>query len=123
MKIGDRIKKRREELGLTVDQLAEKIGKDRATVYRYESKKIEGLPINILKPLAEALKTTESYLMGWEENTIDDLSSHEINLIKAYRAKPGMQLAVDKLLGIDKPDLSDDMKSTIEKVALPTKQK
>lgn len=68
MTIGDRIKQRRLEIGLTVDQLADKIGKNRATVYRYESKEIEKFPIDILSPLAEALHTTPAYLMGWEDS-------------------------------------------------------
>lgn len=68
MSIGDRIKRRRQEIGLTVDQVAEKIGKNRATVYRYESSEIEKFPIDILSPLAEALRTTPAYLMGWEED-------------------------------------------------------
>ena len=37
MTIGERIKKRRTELGLSVDDIAEKLGKGRATVYRYEN--------------------------------------------------------------------------------------
>ena len=37
MNTGDRIKQRRIALGLTVDELAEKIGKSRATIYRYEN--------------------------------------------------------------------------------------
>lgn len=68
MTIGDRIKQRRLEVGLTVDQLAEKIGKNRATVYRYESKEIEKFPIDVLSPLADALHTTPAYLMGWEDS-------------------------------------------------------
>lgn len=67
MTIGDRIKLRRLEIGLTVDQVAAKIGKNRATVYRYESSDIEKFPIDVLAPLAEALRTTPAYLMGWDE--------------------------------------------------------
>lgn len=77
MSIGDRIKHRRQEIGLTVDQLADKIGKNRATVYRYESSEIEKFPIDILSPLAEALRTTPAYLMGWE----DAGSSLPVNVI------------------------------------------
>ena len=69
MSIGDRIKQRRQEIGLTVDQVAEKIGKNRATVYRYESSEIEKFPIDVLCPLAEALRTTPAYLMGWESES------------------------------------------------------
>ena len=67
MNTGDRIKKRRIELGLTADELAEKIGKSRATIYRYENGDIENMPTSILEPLAKVLKTTPADLMGWEE--------------------------------------------------------
>lgn len=68
MKIGERIKARRKELKMSVDELATKLGKNRATVYRYESNEIENMPLEIVKPLALALKVTPAYLMGWEEN-------------------------------------------------------
>lgn len=65
MNTGDRIKQRRIELGLTVDELAEKTGKSRATIYRYENGDIENMPIPVLEPLAKALETTPADLMGW----------------------------------------------------------
>ena len=68
MSIGERIKERRTELNLSVDELAARIGKNRATVYRYESHEIENLTLSTLEPLAKALDTTPGYLMGWEEN-------------------------------------------------------
>ena len=52
---------------MTVDELANKIGKNRATVYRYENTDIESLPLSVLEPLAKALKTTPAFLMGWEK--------------------------------------------------------
>ena len=66
---GRRIKKRRKELKLSVDQLADKLGKNRATVYRYESDEIENMPASVLNDLARVLKTTQAYLMGWEDNS------------------------------------------------------
>ena len=65
--IGRRIRDRRLELGLSVDELALKLGKNRATVYRYEGDEIENLPISIIAPLAEALDVSPGYLMGWEK--------------------------------------------------------
>lgn len=67
MTIGERIKERRKELGISVDELAEKLGKNRATIYRYESSDIEKLPTTVLEPLSAALHTTPAYLIGWEE--------------------------------------------------------
>lgn len=66
MTIGERIKSRRIELGLSVDDVASKLNKNRATVYRYESSYIEKLPTTVLEPLANVLHTTPAYLMGWE---------------------------------------------------------
>ena len=34
--VGMRIRKRRKELGISADELAEAIGKDRTTIFRYE---------------------------------------------------------------------------------------
>lgn len=71
MNVGKNIKNRREELGMTADQLAEKIGKNRATVYRYENGDIENLPTSVLVPIAEVLRCTPAYLMGWTDSEED----------------------------------------------------
>lgn len=75
MTIGERIKKRRLELGLTADDVAHALGKNRATVYRYESNDIEKLPTTVLEPLAEVLRTTPADLMGWDADKETDIHS------------------------------------------------
>lgn len=75
MNIGRRIRDRRKQLKLTVDQVAEKLGKNRATIYRYESNEIENMPIETLEPLAEVLNVTPAYLMGWEQQGDNQLAS------------------------------------------------
>ena len=72
MNLGDRIKNRRKELGMTVDDLAKIVGKSRATIYRYENGAIEKLPTDVLVPFADALDTTPDYLMGWTEDSKRD---------------------------------------------------
>lgn len=79
MTIGQRIKEQRKQLGLSVDDIAEQLGKNRATIYRYESDEIENLSITILEPLAKVLKTTPAYLMGWEDD-LGNKSEHQKNL-------------------------------------------
>ncbi len=102
MTVGDRIKRRRLDLGLSVNSLAKATGLHRATIYRYENNSIENLPVDALCPIAEALSVSPAYLMGWdvEEPTIDNLSEKEKALVLAYRNNPSMREAVDKLLGI-----------------------
>ena len=86
MEIFQRIKQRRKELDLTAEQVAEAIGVSRATIYRYESKDVENMPITILSPLAKILRCSPGYLMGWEE-LYDDLtlSPTEKQVIVEYR--------------------------------------
>lgn len=66
MSVGKRIKLLRTKRGMSIDELATKLGKNRTTVYRYENGDIENLPLDILVPLSEALDTTPGHLMGWE---------------------------------------------------------
>ena len=117
MNVGQRIKECRIKMGITVDELAVKLHKNRATVYRYEKGDIENLPITILEPIAKALETSPAFLMGWTEDSrpfpeehpaktllntpeVFAPTSHELSLLKAYRSQPNMQAAVDRLLGI-----------------------
>lgn len=113
MNIGTRIKERRKELGLSVDDVASKLNKNRATVYRYESNDIENLPLNILEPLAKVLNTTPAYLMGWKKenstnieiNSKNTLSKEETTLLKNYNKLN--DLGKKKLI-----DYSDDLIDT-----------
>lgn len=68
MKFGERLKQRRLELKISADELAKRIGKNRATIYRYEKGDIENVPIDVLDPLSEALDTTPEYLLGWSDS-------------------------------------------------------
>ncbi len=68
MNIGQRIKARREELGISAEDLGQKIGKAKTTIYRYELGLIEKMPTSVLEAIAAALQTSPAYLMGWTEN-------------------------------------------------------
>jgi repressor LexA len=89
MTIGERIKQRRKELGLSVDELADKLGKNRATIYRYESNEIEKLPTTVLEPLADVLGVSPGFLMGWEDepsepSNIELLPKNEVRMIPVF---------------------------------------
>ena len=68
MKMNDKIKNRREELGLTLQEVGEYIGVSKATVQRYESGEIKNLKLAIIERLTQVLRITPGYLMGWENN-------------------------------------------------------
>ena len=63
----DRIRSRRTELGLTVEELAHKMGyKDKSSISKIENGKAD-IPQSKIAAFADALETTPAYLMGWEE--------------------------------------------------------
>ena len=68
MTVGERIKSRRKQLGVSADVLADHIGVSRATIFRYENGSIEKLPMTCLEPIAKALYTSVEYLMGWTDD-------------------------------------------------------
>jgi transcriptional regulator with XRE-family HTH domain len=105
MTVGKRIKERRNELHMSVDELAVRLNKNRATIYRYEKGEIENLPIDILEPLAKALDTTPQYLMGWEDKpNTDDVTIGE--LLKMMRLQRNMTIEeYSKEIGISTEDL------------------
>lgn len=66
MKVNEIIKKRRKELGLTLKQVAEKLGVSESLISRYESNDVKNMGIDKIIPLAKVLDTTPAFLMGWE---------------------------------------------------------
>lgn len=129
MEIYERIRQRRKEIGLSAEKVAERLGISPATMYRYENNDIKKFPIDILKPLADVLHTTPSYLMGWTDvvsNIV--LTPHEEQVISAYRNSPAMQDAVDKLLNVDDEIIASDIAQTIKSaskkgISVPTDKK
>lgn len=66
-KMGDRIRARREKLGLSQDKIAEKMGyKSKASIFKIEQG-ITDLPLSKIQELARILSTTPDYIMGLED--------------------------------------------------------
>lgn len=90
--IGNRVKKRREELGMTQLELAKKLGYgSKSTVCKVESGVHDMTQSNVVK-YAEALQTTPAYLMGWEQEVTQDmdylLHLHGDDFVIAYMKAP-----------------------------------
>ena len=81
---GRRIKERRQELGLSAEELAAKVDISPATIYRYENGQIDGLPINKLLSICKVLNASPMDFIDWDErkdqmesvdNMIDELTA------------------------------------------------
>lgn len=115
MTIGERIKIRREQLGLTQEEVAKKCGyKSRSSVNKIELSR--SLPLSKVELMARALETTPAELMGWTDESTDYITDNETvempedsseaqELYEKYKnAIPEIQNAVDNLLGVPKRD-------------------
>lgn len=62
--VATRMKRRREELGLTLDDIALEIGVARSTIQRYEKGTIEKLKLPVIEAIANVLKVDPAWLVG-----------------------------------------------------------
>ena len=65
---GDRIKVLREKFGLTQEELAEKLGTTKQTIFKYETNVITNIPSDKIEKMAELFGVSPAYLMGWDED-------------------------------------------------------
>ena len=76
MSIGQRIRNRRIELGLSQSELGERLGGiSKAAVSAAELDK-KDMTTDRIRRYAEALETTPAYLMGWEKDYTVDIRSN-----------------------------------------------
>lgn len=76
------MKQRREDLGLTLDDVAQQVGVNQSTVSRWESGQIEEMKRGKVEKLADALKLSPAMLMGWDDYL--KLNSEQVELILNY---------------------------------------
>lgn len=79
MDIGERIRDRRTDLRLTLDEVAKRAGVGKATICRYEKGVIVNIPSDRIEQIAKALKCTPAFLMGW-----DDYPTDATKLLRLY---------------------------------------
>ena len=83
MTIGEKIRIRRKELGLTTTELGHMIGVQNSAISKYEKGKIE-LKASQIKAIAEVLQINPVLLL--DDDVDPNLSLEERSLIAAYRA-------------------------------------
>ena len=68
MDMKDIIKSQREKLKLTYEEIGNYVGVGKSTVKKWESGYITNMRRDKIQKLAEVLRVTPDYLMGWESN-------------------------------------------------------
>lgn len=112
---GKRLKQCRTSANETLEEIGILIGVHKTTVRRWETGETERISLPIIQKLSNHFGVNPAWLMGADvpmekevnintpsqsKTTDMALTNHEKNVITAYRDKPEMQPAVDKLLGV-----------------------
>lgn len=90
---GKKVKARREQLGMTQEELAEKLGyKTKSTITKIECG-INDPVLSRVSAFAEALDTTVSYFMSWDESPSYNKGLAHAKIIKKLDQLNDKQLA------------------------------
>ena len=100
MKIGEKIKLRRTELGWSLRELSNRMGySNHSTVARIESGKVD-IPQSKVVKFAEVMGTSVAYLMGWEEK-----NDVQADVIIRMRTDEDFMSVVEMLYALDNEKL------------------
>lgn len=86
MDVKNVIKRRREELGLTMKEVAGKVGVSEGTISRWESGDIQNMKRDKIAALANALHLSPAVIMGWQ-----DAPKHDEEQAKAMYSDSDMR--------------------------------
>ena len=117
MEISETIRRRREELDLTLLDIAKKVGVSEATIQRYESGKIKNIRQDKIVKLAAALKFTPAELLGWDEEIQTELEENKTGDKRVYKVvrtpsfRSGVKAADTQLTN------ADDIIALLEKLS------
>ena len=92
-----RLKETREDRGITATELAEALGINKATIYRYETAEFQSVKQKRLRAIADYLNVNPDYLIGATDNkrTVKDaedllssITDAEKSLLELFRRVP-----------------------------------
>lgn len=98
MEIGEKIRLRREELGMSQDELAKKCGyASRVSISKIESGERD-VPKSKIELFARALRVLPEYLMGWTDEDGIDITDEDLAAAEARQKladRPGLKALLD----------------------------
>ncbi len=96
-KIGENIRRLREERGLTQEELATRMGyKSKSTINKIELG-VNDIPQNKIAKFAECLNTTPAVLMGWVDQQTGKKNDVLANIVLQLRKDEELLEMVEKL--------------------------
>ena len=70
IELNEKIRLRRKQLGLTLEEVGNAVGVGKSTVRKWENGDIKNMRRDKIQKLAKVLQTTPAYLMGWDDQML-----------------------------------------------------
>lgn len=77
MTLGEKIKAKRKELGLTQTELGKKLGVQTTAVSKWELGRVENIPLSKIKVMAEIFGVEAKWLLGWDVSIEESLETEK----------------------------------------------
>lgn len=84
--LSENLKKRRNELGLTLQEIGDYLNVSKQTIQKYENDVITGVTTSTIEKLAKILEIEPWELVGWDCTTINDGNNKQQNLLTHFHA-------------------------------------
>jgi len=115
MKIQDKIKQRRTQLNLTLEEVANVVGVTKATVQRWESGLIANMKRDKIVLLAKALKTSPAYILGLNKSAEEFNHNESHPLLNNLEPIAKQKLPLLGIVACGKPIMAnEDWESYVE---------
>ena len=114
MDMGAKIKELREQRGMTLEELGNKVGVGKSTVRKWETGMIANMKRDKISKVANALGVDPAYLMGWEDNLNKSSADLMVDMIHDTELLDRVH-KINKLSADDKKTIYDMIDFLFEK--------
>jgi transcriptional regulator with XRE-family HTH domain len=105
---GDRIKNLRINNKMTLEEVGEKIGVSKQTLYKYENNIITNIPSDKIEGLAKVFNISPAVIMGWDKDDEPYYQDKEAaEYAEMLRTRPEMRLLFSASRGISKEEMQE----------------
>lgn len=105
---GDRIKNLRINNKMTLEEVGEKIGVSKQTLYKYENNIITNIPSDKIEGLAKVFNISPAVIMGWDKDDEQYYQDKEAaEYAEMLRTRPEMRLLFSASRGISKEEMQE----------------
>ncbi len=116
MSLKENIRKRRNELGMTLAEVGAALGTSRQTIQKYESGNVANVPLKKIEKLAAVLEISPAELMGWPEERLELFGYENIEPLPktALRPRVGTIACGEPLLAVENIEEYDEVPLSID---------